>query len=82
MTAIIKFDESTIFEGFTVSYKISDDMSKTIIIADCFRKLEGVLDSLSLNKIKVILKRQSFIIESSIDDLKDGDTIYVSAMAT
>ena len=82
MTASIQFDETTIFEGFTVSYKISEDMSKTIILAECFRRLENVLDSLNLHKMKGIMKNQCFVIHKSIEKIEDGETLFISSLTS
>ncbi len=82
MTASIQFDETTIFEGFTVSYKLSDNLSKTIILAECFRRLENVLDSLNLHKLKGLMKNQCFVIHRSIEQLKDGDTLFISCLTS
>ena len=80
MTASIQFDNTSIFEGFTVSYKINDDISKTIILAECYRRLENVLDSLNLHKIKSVMKDQCFVIHKSIEQVEDGDTILISSL--
>ena len=80
MTASIQFDNTSIFEGFTVSYKISDDMSKTIILAECFRRLENVLDSLNLHKLKGVMKDQCFVIHKSIEHIEDGETLFISSL--
>ena len=81
MTATIKFDESTIFGGFTVSYKISDDISKTVILSECYRRLESVLDSLNMDKMLIILRKQNFIIEKPLEDIIEGSVIYISSIA-
>ena len=78
MTASFQFDNSSIFEGFTVSYKINEDMSKTIILAECFRRLENVLDSLNLQNLQKTLKNECFVIKQSIENLEDGGVVMIS----
>jgi len=80
MTASIIFDESCVFDGFSITYRLHDNISKSILIAECFRRLENVLDSLNLNKLKHILKNECFVIKSPIDNIQDGETIYISQL--
>lgn len=80
MTASIKFDNTSIFAGFTVSYKINDEMSKTMILAESYRRLEMCLESLNFSSLQKTLKNHSFVIHTSIEDLKDGDTILISSL--
>ena len=79
MTATLQFDDTSIFEGFTVSYKISESMSKTIMLAESYRRLENVLESLNLNKLKSVLNDQCFVIHKSITKVEDGDTLFISS---
>lgn len=80
MTASIVYDKSTLFEGFTVSYKISEDLCKTILVAETVKKLDNVLESLNLPKLRSILKNLSLVIEKSIEDLNDGDVLFISCI--
>ena len=80
MTAVIEFDNTSVFQGFTVNYKISEGLSKSIVIAECYRRLENILDSLNLQKLKEISKDKCFIIKSSINDLNDGDKVFISVV--
>lgn len=79
MTASVTFDETTLFEGFTVTYKISEDISKTIMISDTYRRLDGVLESLNLNNLRSILKNQSFSIKQPLEDICDGSIVKISS---
>lgn len=78
MTASIRFDETSVFCGFTVSYKLNDEMSKTMILAESYRRLEMVLESLNLTALQKLLKDHSFVIMVPIESVKDGDIIKVS----
>ena len=80
MTAIVKFDNSCIFEGFTVSYKINEDLSKTFLIAETYKKLDGVLESLNLHKLRSILKDECFVVQQSLVGIQEDDVISISAV--
>lgn len=80
MTAVLKFDATTPFAGFTVTYKIHDDISKTLIIAESYRRLEMCLESLNFHLLQKSLRNYSFVIHTSIDDVKDGDVILISSL--
>jgi len=78
-SVIFVFDKTSVFEGFTVKYQLNDE-SKMIIISEVYRRLENVLDSLNLLKLKNLVKDQSFVINVKISDINDGDTIYISTL--
>ena len=80
MSALVIFDDSTLFEGFTITYTLKEDMSKTILLSECFRRLQSVLESLNLKKLLTTLKDESFVIKESIDEIKEGDTIRISCL--
>tara|TARA_B100000900_G_scaffold221380_1_gene187882 strand:- start:232 stop:501 length:270 start_codon:yes stop_codon:yes gene_type:complete len=80
MTANFQFDQSTIYAGFTVTVRISDKMSKTIILAEAFKRLESVFESLNLHALQENLKDQSFFIRDSVEKLKDGDIVMISSV--
>jgi hypothetical protein len=80
MTATLQFDDTSIFEGFTVNYKLNDNMSKTLLIAESFRRVENVLESLNLNKLKHVLKDQCFVIHDSLGNVQDGDVLFISSL--
>ena len=79
MTIQIKFNDG-LFEGFMVAYKMNDNISKTLIISETYARLDGVLDSLNLQTLRCVLKDQSFIIQQSLEDIKDGDSILISSL--
>jgi len=80
MTANVVFDASSIFEGFSVSFKINDELSKTVIISECHKKLENILDQLNLSKLKTILNDTCFIIKDSIVNIEEGHTVTISSL--
>lgn len=80
MSITITFDNTSIFEGFTITHKIYDEMSKTSVIIECFRRLEGVLDQLNLSNLKRILRDQCFVIHKSLDNIKDGESVSISTI--
>lgn len=82
MSITITFDETSIFCGFSVSLKITnnDDMSKTMILAETYRRLEMCLESLHFEGLRKILRQNSFVVNGSIDKLQDGDTIKISCL--
>ena len=80
MAVTIKFDDTCTFFGFTLSYKWNDDLSKTLLIAECYRRMEMCLDSLNFHNLKKMLRSQSFVIHQSIDKIEDGDIIYISSL--
>ena len=80
MTATIKFDDTSIFSGFTISHKFNDDVSKTMLLVESYRRLEICLEQLNLDNLRNILKSHSFVIHTPVDNLKDGDTILISSL--
>lgn len=80
MAANFQFDQSTIYAGFTVTVRISEKMSKTIILAEAFKRLESVFESLNLHTLQEKLKDQSFYIRDSVENLKDGDIVMISSV--
>ena len=79
MTIQIKFNDGP-FEGFTVAYKMNEELSKTLIISETYTRLDGVLDSLNLQKLRNILKGQCFLIQQSLEEINDGDCILISSV--
>tara|TARA_Y100000768_G_scaffold385311_1_gene371184 strand:+ start:1141 stop:1404 length:264 start_codon:yes stop_codon:yes gene_type:complete len=81
MAMLLKFDNTSIFAGFSVSYKLNDDkMCKTLLVAEAYRRLTITLESLNLVSMCNILTTLSFYIPGSIEGIKDGDTILISSV--
>lgn len=80
MTATVTFDQSSIFGGFSITYKLNDDMSKTLLVAEAYRRLSMCLESLNFDSLQKILQSHSFVIHSSIENLKDGDQVFIACV--
>lgn len=79
MAAIVKFDDTSMFRGFTISYKLmGNDLSKTMILAEAYRRLEMCLESLNFEGLQNLLRNHSFYIKTSLNNINDGDVILIS----
>jgi hypothetical protein len=80
MATTVRFDETSIFHGFTVSYKLNEDISKTLLISETYKRLDGVLESLNLENLRNILRNQTFAIKGSIEQMKEESVILISTI--
>jgi hypothetical protein len=80
MSVLVVMDSTTMFEGFHFNYKLSDNVSKTMVIAEVYRRLETILQQLNFAKLLSSLRNESFHIQNNILDLKDDSKIFISSL--
>lgn len=77
MTSTFIFDNTSVFEGFSVTIKISTDLSYTAVCNECFRRLDNVLEQLNLTKLRQNLAKSNLVISDN-RQLSENCTYKVS----
>ena len=71
MTATFTFDDSTPFEGFQVAIRLGPEVSKNSIVGECFKRLDNVLETLRMSKLRTTLQNLNLCVVGSLP-IEDG----------